>query len=255
MMSMRRCWKGAAAAIAVLVVAAGSWSVAAGQAPDAAADLRQLTERRFAANAGSDRAFYEALLAANALVWLPFRAPLTKAAYLAEEFDGRPAGYRGAKATLSDFRAIVDGDTAVVSYTVVEPTPLGVQAFESRSQRLDTYVRRAGAWRLLSMTVAEVVGWPDVVPVDASVLASYAGTYELSAGMRVVVTVENGRLMQALTGQPKIELFPESATSFFDRADSPLARTVFERDASGAVVAQVYRAQGQRLRARRVGAG
>ena len=45
------------------------------------------------------------------------------------------------------------------------------------------------------------------------------------------------------------ELFPENATTFFDRTDSPLARTVFERDVSGAVVAQVYRAQGQELRA------
>ena len=242
--------------LAAVLVTAASWAApAAAQAPDPAAVMRQLTERRFAANAANDRAFYEALLAPNALVWLPFRAPLTKAAYLAEEFGSRVAGHRGAKATLSDFRAHVDGDTAVVSYTVVEPTPLGDQAFASRTHRLDTYVRRGGVWRLLSMSVAEAVGWPDVATVDAAVLASYAGTYEVSPGIRVVVTVENGRLMQAMTGQAKVELFPETPTTFFDRSDTPLARTIFERDASGAVVAQVYRAQGQTVRARRVPAG
>jgi hypothetical protein len=50
--------------------------------------------------------------------------------------------------------------------------------------------------------------------------------------------------MARVTGQPPSELFPENATTFFDRTDSPLARTVFERDASGRVVAQVYRARG-----------
>ena len=52
-----------------------------------------------------------------------------------------------------------------------------------------------------------------------------------------------------MTGQGPSELFAENATTFFDRGDSPLARTVFERDGSGRVVAKVYIAQGQRLRA------
>ena len=69
----------------------------------------------------------------------------------------------------------------------------------------------------------------------------------------IVVTNESGRLMAQVTGQEKVELFPESATSFFDRTDSPQARTVFERDASGTVVAQTYRAQGNQVRARKIG--
>jgi hypothetical protein len=40
--------------------------------------------------------------------------------------------------------------------------------------------------------------------------------------------------------------------TFFDRSDSPQARTVFERDASGKVVAQTYRSMGQTLRAVKV---
>ena len=105
---------------------------------DAASELRQLTERRFAANAANDRRFYERLIADNALIMLPNRRPLTKQEYLADEFQSRPANYRGAVATIHDFRALVDGDTAVASYLAVEPTPVGDQKFEVRTGRVDT---------------------------------------------------------------------------------------------------------------------
>lgn len=137
-------------------------------------------------------------------------------------------------------------------YDESEPTPLGGQTFEVRTSRLDTYVRIAGAWRLLSMAIVEAPSWPDVAAIDARLLDDYAGTYRLSPDIVVVVTNEKGHLMQAMTGQPKGELFAENTTTFFDRSDSPLARTVFERDASGAVVAQIYRAMGQTIRAVRV---
>ena len=221
-------------------------------AADDATDLRAMTDKRFSANAVSDRAFYEALLAPNAVVSLPFRVPLTKQAYLDEEFNGRSPADRRAAAKIADFRAQVDGDTAVVTYSVIEPTPLGTQTFEARTNRLDTYVRSRGQWRLLSMVVAEAEVWPPVAKVDPAVLKTYAGTYELSPGIRVFVTLDKGRLMQSTPGQPAVELFAENETTFFDRTDSPLARTIFERDAAGAVVAQIYRAHGQQLRAARV---
>lgn len=59
---------------------------------------------------------------------------------------------------------------------------------------------------------------------------------------------EHGRLMAATPRQGTVELFPESGRTFFDRTDSPLARTVFERDEAGKVVALVYRGPSQRVR-------
>jgi hypothetical protein len=146
----------------------------------------------------------------------------------------------------------VDGDPAVVTDKEAEPTQLGEQVFEVRTERLDTYVRRDGGCRLLSMAIVEAPSWPDVAAIDGRLLDEYAGTYRLSPAIIVVITNEAGHLMQAMTGQPKGELFPENATTFFDRTDSPLARTVFERDASGKVAAQVYRSMGQTIRAARV---
>jgi hypothetical protein len=223
-------------------------ALAAGSASE---ELLRLTQQRYDANAVNDRAFYERLLAPNFVLMEPYGVPWTKQAYLDAEFPvGRPPRPQSA---VSAFQTHVDGDTAVVSYQVAEPYPIGgEQRFESVSLRLDTYARIGGAWRLLSMAIAVPASWPDAVPLDPRLYDEYAGTYELSPQTRVVVTNEGGRLMAALTGQERVELFPENATTFFDRTDSPLARTVFERDASGAVVAQVYRSMGQTLRARKI---
>src|SRR5262245_27886401 len=100
--------------------------------PDAVAALRTLTEQRFAANARSDRAFYERLLAPHFMLMLPGHAAQTKPEYLATEFGARPPGFRGAPARITDFKAAVQGDSAVATYAAVEPTDLGGQAFESR---------------------------------------------------------------------------------------------------------------------------
>lgn len=219
---------------------------------DAAAPFRVLTERRFEANAANDRGFYERLIADNALVLLPNRRPLTKQEYLDHEFLSRPAGYRGTTATIHDFRAVVDRDTAVVSYLAVEPTPLGEQTFEVRTGRVDSYVRLNGEWRLLSMAIMEVPSWPDVATIDPKLYSEYAGTYEVSKEILVIVTNADGHLMSEMTGQARTELFPENVTTFFDRTDSPLARTIFERDSSGKIVAQTYRSHGQKIRAKKV---
>ena len=142
---------------------------------------------------------------------------------------------------------------AVVSYEIVEPYPLGGgQQFELVSRRLDTYARIQGAWRLLSMAITEPPTWPEVAAIDPKLYSEYAGTYQLGPETFITITNQSMHLMAEVTSQEKVELFPENATTFFDRSDSPLARTVFERDSSGKVVAQVYRSLGQSLRARRI---
>ncbi|WP_263354609.1 serine hydrolase [Acidicapsa acidisoli] len=71
-------------------------------------------------------------------------------------------------------------------------------------------------------SIAVEYNWPDyrpitrtVVPVDASILATYAGTYEMSPQFSLAVSVENGKLAVQATGQPKFQLYAESPTRFF----------------------------------------
>ncbi len=55
------------------------------------------------------------------------------------------------------------------------------------------------------------------VEVDASTLESYAGTYEFSPRLSVVVTFERGRLWVQPTDQGKSPIFAESETKFFSK--------------------------------------
>lgn len=223
--------------------------VTAVQADDAGG-LRRLTERRFLAAAASDRAFYEGLLAPNFLLLDPGAAPRTKSEYLETEFA--PGHVPSGAAEIEDFRALMDGDTAVASYTVAESHRIGDQVLVVRSQRVDTYARVAGRWRLQSMAIAEPPWWPAVAAVNLELFDEYAGTYRMPPDTLIIVSNEGGHLMAQVAGGEKSELLPEDETTFFDRTDSPQGRTVFERDATGKVVAQVYRLHGQALRAEKI---
>lgn len=126
----------------------------------------RLTERRFDANNAKDLAFYEGLLTSNFRDIWP-NGFETKEGYLDREFPPQSAGHHGERAEISDFHAAVDGDTAVATYLVVEPTTLGTQRFESRYNHVDTYARVNGIWKLLSMTFMPPPAWPEVAKVWA----------------------------------------------------------------------------------------
>ncbi len=53
------------------------------------------------------------------------------------------------------------------------------------------------------------------ITVTPSVLADYAGTYQLTPTINNVITFKDGHLVSKLGNQPEIELFAESETKFF----------------------------------------
>jgi len=85
------------------------------------------------------------------------------------------------------------------------------------------------------------------IQVSPQVLAKYAGTYELGPGVEVTMTVEGGRLLTQITGQPKFELFAESENRFFLKVVE--AQVEFFTDASGAVTHLVIHQGGQETKA------
>jgi CubicO group peptidase (beta-lactamase class C family) len=81
------------------------------------------------------------------------------------------------------------------------------------------------------------------VAVKPDVLAQYAGTYALFGEFKLVVTVEDGRLMVQATGQQKLPVFAQSETEFFYKVVD--ARITFERDADGKATRLVLHQNGQ----------
>jgi len=85
------------------------------------------------------------------------------------------------------------------------------------------------------------------IQVSPEVLARYAGTYELAPGAQVTMTVEGGRLMTQITGQPKLELFAESEAKFFLKVVE--AQVEFFTDASGATTHLIIHQNGKETKA------
>ncbi len=56
------------------------------------------------------------------------------------------------------------------------------------------------------------------IKVSEEILQKYVGTYELMPQFQIVVTLENGKLFGAATGQGKFELFAQKENYFFLKA-------------------------------------
>jgi CubicO group peptidase (beta-lactamase class C family) len=89
-----------------------------------------------------------------------------------------------------------------------------------------------------------------VAKVDPAVFDQYTGTYDLRPGFAIVITREGDSLMAQATGQGKLELFPESPTTFFAKVVE-LSMT-FARGADGTITHLVLSQGGRDQQAKRV---
>jgi CubicO group peptidase (beta-lactamase class C family) len=120
---------------------------------------------------------------------------------------------------------------------------------DSSGKVTDLVLHQGGRDQKAARTSDKAVGPParKEIQVSPQVLAKYAGTYELAPGVEVAVTVEDGRLMTQITGQPQFELFAESETKFFLRVVE--AQVEFFTDANGAVTHLVIHQGGRDTKA------
>jgi CubicO group peptidase (beta-lactamase class C family) len=92
---------------------------------------------------------------------------------------------------------------------------------------------------------------PAVARVDPRIYDDYVGKYDYGQGKAILtVTREADRLFAQLTGQPKLEIFPKSASEFFWTAVR--AEVAFVRDAKGKVVKAVHSQGGTTFEAPRI---
>ncbi len=163
----------------------------------------------------------------------------------------------GKTVEIREFEVHDYGDTAVLSYVVVEHHPQGQETTTVRLRKLDTYVRRDGRWQLVSN--AEVVAKPDrkAVSIDAAALDRLVGRYETMLDgkpVRTNIWREGGRLFAQTEGQDKGELVPLSATLFFDAAEPQEGgpENLFVLGADGRAETWIWRAAGVEFPARRL---
>ncbi len=88
------------------------------------------------------------------------------------------------------------------------------------------------------------------VKVDAKVLDTYVGEYELSPGFVMRVFREGEKFMTQATNQPIFEIFAESETTFYPRAFE--AKLTFLKDAEGKVTGLTLNQGGRERTAKKI---
>ncbi|HEX5733943.1 MAG TPA: DUF4440 domain-containing protein [Blastocatellia bacterium] len=163
----------------------------------------------------------------------------------------RTAGSIKRSFRVEQMRVRVVGDTGIVTGIKNIGVQIGNQEEKNRVRFTDTYVRRQGNWQLLASHLSRIPSERQAAKVDPKIYDSYVGEYELGPGLVFTVTRESDRLLTQTSGLPdKIELFPESETTFFYRGTNQLV--IFRKDATGQVTHMVLKDQGQELMAMRI---
>jgi len=143
-----------------------------------------------------------------------------------------PAGVSGVLRPV-DFQATVLGDTAVTTYVADEDENFHGARIHSRYRMGETWVKREGTWKLLTLQVLALRSDPPALPTTAEQRRAYCGRYRLG-DLTYVVECEADGLTGGLPGKPRKALRLESADVFFVPGE-PRTRRIFQRDAAGRV--------------------
>ncbi|MBI3403765.1 MAG: DUF3471 domain-containing protein [Acidobacteria bacterium] len=91
---------------------------------------------------------------------------------------------------------------------------------------------------------------PATTGVDAAILDQYVGRYQLAQAAIMTVSRDGGHLMVQVTGQPKVELYPDGNHEFFLQVVD--AQVTFEVNDKGRATALVLHQLGRDQRAPRI---
>ena len=88
------------------------------------------------------------------------------------------------------------------------------------------------------------------VAVDPKIFDGYVGQYQLAPNFVLTITRDGAQLFVQATGQPKLEIFPESERDYFLKAVD--AQLTFETDGQGRATGLVLHQNGMNQPAKRI---
>jgi ketosteroid isomerase-like protein len=158
-----------------------------------------------------------------------------------------PPASVNASLTNQDMQVRVYGKAAIVTGRIVSKVQGGLN-FQSRFT--DTFIKREGRWQVVARHYSRVPTERIAINVDSKIYDAYVGRYEIAANIVLDITKEGEKLMSQTTGQPKMELLPESEIEFFIKGFT--AQFVFVRDGMGRVTKLIINQEGQRVTAKKL---
>jgi len=145
----------------------------------------------------------------------------------------------GGSAVNEDIRVRVYGRFAIVTGRIVTKfTVDGREIAGFKTRFTDTWTKRDGGWKVIARHYSRYPPERVSLAYDPAALSELTGKYEIAPGIEYEVSVENAKLLGALAGQPKLELFAESEFVFFTK--TPVALYLFSRDRVGKVAQLLF---------------
>jgi Domain of unknown function (DUF4440)/Domain of unknown function (DUF3471) len=190
---------------------------------------------------------YDAIVPGNQAPWKKYFADdcifsdekgrtLDKAKLIAD-ITPMPAGYSGA-IKIDNVQSRIIGDTGVLSYDANETETIFAQNLTARYHITDTWLRRAGEWKIIASQAHRYYEDPGIGKIDPKKLGDFIGIYELAPGQTRSVTAEGENLFVERKGK-KERLFPETSDLFFRKGVE--GRILFRYDDHGKIDALVDR--------------
>jgi len=152
-----------------------------------------------------------------------------------------------ASLTNEDMQVRVYGNAAIITGRIVSKVQ-GSLNFQSRFT--DTFVKRGRRWQVVARHYSRIPTERTAINLDSKIYDAYIGQYEIAPSVVLNITKEGEKLMSQTTGQPKMELLPESEIEFFIKGFT--AQFAFVRDDTGRVTKLIINQEGQRVAARKL---
>ncbi len=158
-----------------------------------------------------------------------------------------PPASVNASLTNEDMQVRVYGNAAIVTGRIVARVQ-GSLNFQSRFT--DTFIKRGGPWQVVARHYSRIPTERTAINLDPKIYHAYVGQYEIAPTVVLDITKEGERLMSQTSGQPKMDLLPESEVEFFIKGFT--AQFVFVRDETGRVTKLIINQEGQRVTAKKL---
>ncbi len=239
-----------AIAVVAAMCAFASASPRADEAPSATQnEIVALTQELMDALVPGKADVWQRLLADDAMITDEFGRRQNKKEVV-ESIHPFPEGLSG-KIEIRDAHVHVYGDTAVLDAEDYETETVFGQKFVVRYLAMNTYVRRAGAWKVVAMMGVTLPTPPPTLAVRDLKLDDYAGTYRYGPGRAWIVSIENGKLVfRTKAGRLPIAL-DAMAKDVFMGGDDEKNLLIFRRDNAGRVTELIERRKFNDLRLKR----
>jgi hypothetical protein len=221
-------------------VAAGAAATGTGRTATTSATLERATQALVDALAPGERAVWEHY-ADSSLTYVTEDNEVKSRAQLLDEMKPLPAGSSG-WIVVQEFRCTDFGTFAVTTYLMDEHETIEGHELHARYRESDTWHATAQGWRLVAAQVNAIPQDPPRGEV-ASVLADYAGVYNLSTITRQTIRQDGDHLVAERPGRTPQLLIPESGDVFFTPGH-PRTRRIFLRGPDGRVVGFADRREG-----------